>query len=161
MSEIVNQATETELTPVRCCRRNCGGNCAETGTETGTEASDPSAMTLSVFGQLLEPEGIAPAQDFAESGRLICEQTPSIELRAKIRFILNEDIQFDVGAGDDVRRLMRHWRAELSPQIENTDEDLFVSGFADDEASGRSGIGGTDHSAGEPSIRSCVGPGCQ
>ena len=29
---------------------------------------------------------------------------------------------------------MRHWRAELSPQIENSYEDLFVSGFADDEA---------------------------
>ena len=53
-----------------------------------------------------------------------------------------------MGAGDDVRRLMRHWRAELSPQIENTDEDLFVSGFADDEALSRSGIGGTHHSAG-------------
>ena len=92
------------------------------------------AMTLSVFGQLLEPEGIVPAQDYAASGRLICEEAPSIELRAKIRFILNEDIRFDIGAEDEVRRLMRHWRAELSPQIENTDEDLFVSGFADDEA---------------------------
>ena len=93
----------------------------------------PSAMTLAVFGQLLEPEGIVPAQDFAESGRLICEHVPVIELRAKIRFILNEEIQFVVGAADEVRRLMRHWRAELSPQMESTDEDLFVSGFADDE----------------------------
>lgn len=126
MSEMVNQAAEADLD--RSEERS------EHGVDGMLEERDPSAMTLSVFGQLLEPEGIAPAQDFAESGRLICEQTPSIELRAKIRFILNEDIQFDVGAGDDVRRLMRHWRAELSPQIENTDEDLFVSGFADDEA---------------------------
>ena len=51
---------------------------------------ESSAMTLTVFGQLLEPKGIVPAQDFAESGRLICEHTPSIELRAKIRFILRE-----------------------------------------------------------------------
>ena len=36
------------------------------------------AMTLAIFGQLLEPEGIVPAQDFAESSRLICEQPPSI-----------------------------------------------------------------------------------
>ena len=91
-------------------------------------------MTLAIFGQLLEPERIVPAQDFAKSSRLICEQTPSIELRAKIRFILDENILFGIGAADEVRRLMRHWRAELSPQIENTDEELFVSGFADDEA---------------------------
>jgi len=95
---------------------------------------ESSAMTLAVFGQLLEPEGIVPAQDFAESGRLICDHTPSIELRAKIRFILSEKIQFGIGAADEVRRLMRYWRAELSPQIDNTDEDLFVSGFADDES---------------------------
>ena len=93
-----------------------------------------SVMTLAVFGQLLEPQGIVPAQDFAESGRLICEHTPSIELRAKIRFILSEEIQFGIGAADEVRRLMRYWRAELSPQIDNADEDLFVSGFADDES---------------------------
>lgn len=95
---------------------------------------ESSAMTLAIFGQLLEPERIVPAQDFAKSSRLICEQTPSIELRAKIRFILDENILFGIGAADEVRRLMRHWRAELSPQIENTDEELFVSGFADDEA---------------------------
>jgi hypothetical protein len=41
-------------------------------------AEESPAMTLTVFGQLLEPEGIVPAQDFAESSRLICEYTPSI-----------------------------------------------------------------------------------
>ncbi len=102
-------------------------------TENQTTEVEAAAMTLSVFGQLLEPEGIVPAQDFATSGRLICEETPSIELRAKIRFILDEAIHFDLGVADEVRRLMRHWRAELSPQIENTDEELSVSGFADDE----------------------------
>ena len=61
------------------------------------------AMTLAVFGQLLEPEGIVPAQDFAESSRLICEQTPSIELRAKIRFILEERIQFGIRAENEMR----------------------------------------------------------
>ncbi|MBL4571943.1 MAG: Flp pilus assembly complex ATPase component TadA [Gammaproteobacteria bacterium] len=96
--------------------------------------AESSAMTLAIFGQLLEPEGIVPAQDFAKSVRIVCEHAPSIEVRAKIRFILNEEIQFGIASADEVRRLMRHWRAELSPQIENTDEDLFVSGFADDEA---------------------------
>lgn len=91
-------------------------------------------MTLPVFSQLLEPEGIAPAQDFAGSGKLVCDQMPGIELRAKIRFILHEAISFDFGTEDEVRRLMRHWRAELSPQMESDDEDIFVSGFEDDEA---------------------------
>ncbi len=103
-------------------------------TENQTAEVKTAAMTLSVFGQLLEPEAIVPAQDFATSGRLICEAAPGIELRAKIRFILKQPIHFDLGVADEVRRLMRHWRAELSPQIENTDEELFVSDFADDEA---------------------------
>ena len=93
-----------------------------------------SEMTLPVFSQLLEPQGIAPSQDFQESGKLICERLPEIELRAKIRFALNDLVRFNVGSDDEVRRLLRHWRAELSPQIENSDEDIFVSGFEDDEA---------------------------
>ncbi len=93
-----------------------------------------SEMTLRVFSQLLEPQGIAPAQDFQQSGKLICERLPEIELRAKIRFVLNDLVRFKVGSDDEVRRLLRHWRAELSPQIENSDEDIFVSGFEDDEA---------------------------
>ena len=28
---------------------------------------------------------------------------------------------------------MKYWRAELSPEIGNTEEDIFVSGFEDDE----------------------------
>ncbi len=90
-------------------------------------------MSLPVFSQLLEPQGIAPAQDFEESGTLICNHVPSIELRAKIRFILNEIVRFKLGNDDEVRRLLKHWRAELSPQIDSNEEDIFVSGFEDDE----------------------------
>jgi len=90
-------------------------------------------MTLPIFSQLLEPQGIVPARDYAESGRLICVQPPEIETRAKIRFIIQDALKFELGPEDEVRRLMKHWRAELSPQIESSDEDLFVSGFEDDE----------------------------
>jgi len=85
-----------------------------------------------MFGQLLEPEGIAPAQDFNESGELVCNTLPSLELRAKIRYIAGELVKFRRGKGDEVSRLMKYWRAELSPQIDQT-EDVFVSGFEDDE----------------------------
>ena len=90
-------------------------------------------MTLSIFTQLLEPEGIAPAKDFEESGSLICSQLPSIAIRSKVRFIVGEVVRFKVGADEEVRRLMKHWRAELSPQIESNEDDHFVSGFEDDE----------------------------
>ena len=90
-------------------------------------------MTLSIFTQLLEPEGIAPAKDFEESGSLICNQLPSIAIRSKVRFIVGEIVRFKVGADEEVRRLMRYWRAELSPQIESNEDDHFVSGFEDDE----------------------------
>jgi len=92
-----------------------------------------SPMTLSIFTQLLEPEGIAPAKDFEESGSLICNQLPSIAFRSKVRFIVGEIVRFKVGADEEVRRLMRYWRAELSPQIESNEDDHFVSGFEDDE----------------------------
>lgn len=90
-------------------------------------------MTMGVFSQLLEPQGIAPANDYTDSGKLVCSQPPAVELRARIRFVLGEPVSFDVRSEDEVWRLMKHWRAELSPQIESSEEDLFVSGFEDDE----------------------------
>jgi general secretion pathway protein E len=92
-----------------------------------------SPVTLSIFTQLLEPEGIAPAKDFEESGSLICNQLPSIAFRSKVRFIVGHIVRFNVGADEEVRRLMKYWRAELSPQIESNEDDHFVSGFEDDE----------------------------
>ena len=86
-------------------------------------------ITLPVFSQLLEPQGIAPAQDFEETGNLVCNQTPPIETRAKIRYITRELVRFTAASDEEVHRLMKHWRAELSPEIGNTEEEVFVSGF--------------------------------
>ena len=90
-------------------------------------------ITLPIFSQLLEPDGIAPAQDFEESGALICNQIPSEDLRTKIRFIIGQIVHFKLGGDDEVRRLSKYWRAELSPKIEGEDAEVFVSGFEDDE----------------------------
>jgi len=90
-------------------------------------------ITLRVFSQLLEPQGIAPAQDFEKTGKLICSRTPAIEARAKIRYITNEIVRFTAASDEEVSRLMKYWRAELSPEIGNTEEEIFVSGFEDDE----------------------------
>ena len=51
-------------------------------------------ITLPIFSQLLEPSGIAPAQDFEESGELICGQIPEEELRSKVRFIIGQIVCF-------------------------------------------------------------------
>ena len=83
-------------------------------------------ITLPIFSQLLEPEGIAPAQDFAESGKLLCNSLPTIQLRSQIRFIVGGSLEFVLSEDTEVRRMLKHWRAELSPQIEGSDEDIFV-----------------------------------
>lgn len=91
-------------------------------------------IQLASFGQLLEPAGIAPALDYSNSGTLVYAGAPSIELRAQIRFAVDAQISFRRGSDDEVRRLLRHWRAELSPTLESGEEELFVSGFDDDES---------------------------
>ena len=81
-------------------------------------------ITLPIFSQLLEPSGIAPAQDFEKSGELICGQIPEEEVRSKVRFIIGQIVCFKVGEADEVRRLSKYWRAELSPQIEGEEAEL-------------------------------------
>ena len=92
-----------------------------------------SPITLPIFSQLLEPDGIAPSQNFEESGELICSQIPDVQIRAKVRFIIGEIVRFKLGGDDEVRKLSKYWRAELSPRIEGEEADIFVSGFEDDE----------------------------
>ena len=93
-----------------------------------------TAMSLPLFSQLLEPEGMAPAQDFDQSGKLFCNRLPSIQLRSRVRFILGGDISFGLADDAEVSRLTKHWRARLSPTIEGSLADTFVSGFDDDES---------------------------
>jgi len=90
-----------------------------------------SSLTLPIFSQLLEPAGLAPAHDFSSSTQLVYAQIPTIETRAKIRFIIGENVSFRAGSLEEVARLIKHWRAELSPQI--SDEDDSFSGFREDE----------------------------
>jgi general secretion pathway protein E len=90
-------------------------------------------ITLAFFSRLLEPAGIAPAQDFSQSQLLICETLPDSKLRSQVRFIMDQPLRFRIGSVDEVRRLTRFWRAELSPTIDESSDELFVSGFEDDE----------------------------
>lgn len=80
------------------------------------------ALTLPVFSQMLEPAGIAPAQDFADSAQLVYTQVPSIDLRSKVRFIIGDNVVFRAGTAEEVARLIKYWRAELSPEIAASEE---------------------------------------
>ena len=88
-------------------------------------------VTLPMFSQLLEPAGIAPALDYHATGALVFAALPSIEFRSRVRFVVGEQVSFRPGSPEEVSRLIKHWRAELSPQINAEDEAY--SGFREDE----------------------------
>jgi general secretion pathway protein E len=89
------------------------------------------ALTLPVFSQLLEPAGLAPALNFSETGQLVYTDLPSIDYRSRVRFVISNEVTFRAGTSEEVARLIKHWRAELSPQI--ADEDDSFAGFREDE----------------------------
>jgi general secretion pathway protein E len=95
------------------------------------ETSENKAVSLPVFSQLLEPAGLAPALDFNQSGNLVYAQLPAIEFRSKVRFVMGEQVRFRPGSPEEVARLVKHWRAELSPQISEEDGDF--ASFSQDE----------------------------
>jgi general secretion pathway protein E len=91
----------------------------------------PPALSLPVFSQLLEPAGIAPAQNFSESRQLVYTQIPSIDYRARVRFVIGDQVNFRSGTSEEVARLIKYWRSVLSPQI--ADEDDTYAGFSEAE----------------------------
>src|SRR5690606_30672865 len=102
------------------------------GRRGGAVNSTPAfAMSLPVFNQLLEPANMAPALDYRQSGTLVYVDLPAIESRARLRFIVDPRLGFRAGSREEVSRLLRHWRAELSPQIEE-DEGALVA-FQEDQ----------------------------
>jgi len=82
-----------------------------------------ATLTLPLFTQLLSKKGIAPVENFPESPCLVFSEPPDIEDRAKIRFILGQHIRFKVGQEEQIARLIKHWRAKLSPELDGTNDD--------------------------------------
>jgi general secretion pathway protein E len=79
-----------------------------------------NALNLPLFTELLSKKNIAPVEQFPDEPRLMFSTLPDIEDRGKIRFILGSDISFEQGQEDHVARLMKYWRAKLSPELEGT-----------------------------------------
>jgi len=84
-------------------------------------------MTLDLFSRLLLPVNIVPAEDYMNSGVLCYLNAPGHALRARIRFLLKEQatgqqISFLPVEEDQLKRLIKIWRAELAPDIEEAEE---------------------------------------
>lgn len=76
-------------------------------------------LSLPTFTNLLCNNGIVPVENFPESPNMLFSTLPSIENRAKIRFILGREIQFSPASEQEVERLTKHWRAKLSPRLDD------------------------------------------
>ena len=74
-------------------------------------------LDLAIFSSLLVPSNIAPAKDFFDSGQLLCVASPKPDLRARIRYTMGQSVQFLSASEDDVSGLIKHWRAELAPDL--------------------------------------------
>ncbi|OQW92187.1 MAG: general secretion pathway protein GspE [Beggiatoa sp. IS2] len=86
-----------------------------------------NALNILTFTQLLSKKGIAPVEKYPEDARLLFITLPETEDRTKIRFILGPQVRFERGQEDQIERLMKHWRAKLSPELEaegNNAEEL-------------------------------------
>jgi len=80
-----------------------------------------NALSLPLFTQLLSKKGIAPVEDFPNDPRLMFSTLPEIENRAKVRFILGPLVRFERSTEEHVERLIKHWRAKLSPELDGAD----------------------------------------
>lgn len=81
-----------------------------------------NVLNLPLFTQLLSKKGIAPVEGFPRDPRLMFTVLPELEDRAKIRFMLGSNLRFEKAPKDQIARLIKHWRAELSPELEGAGE---------------------------------------
>ncbi|MFK5894185.1 MAG: GspE/PulE family protein [Pseudomonadota bacterium] len=93
-------------------------------------------MTLEIFSRLLLTVNIAPAEDFYSSSELCYISAPGHALRARICFILKQQtsansssnqqlqsppISFKLVEEEELKRLIKFWRAKLAPDLEETE----------------------------------------
>ena len=84
-----------------------------------------SEMTLEIFSRLLLVVNIAPAEDYIDSAVLCYLHAPNHSLRARIRFCLEQadkKISFKQVEEEELKRLIKLWRAKLAPDMQETEE---------------------------------------
>ncbi|MCU7834260.1 MAG: GspE/PulE family protein [gamma proteobacterium symbiont of Taylorina sp.] len=80
-------------------------------------------LDLNIFSDLLIPMRIVPDKDFFQSGKLMVIESPDAALREKIRYTMGQSIEFVLSNDEDVAQLIKYWRAELAPEMGETEED--------------------------------------
>lgn len=81
------------------------------------------ALNLPLFTQLLAKKGIVPVTDFPSTPALLFNELPTIADRAKIRFMLGQNVLFESGSVEKIEQLTKHWRAKLAPELDGADSD--------------------------------------
>ncbi len=81
-----------------------------------------NTLNLPLFTQLLSKKNIVPVEKFPDDPRLVFSNLPDIEDRAKVRFILGPRIRFERAPEEQVSRLIKHWRAQLAPELDESNE---------------------------------------
>ncbi len=91
-------------------------------------------LNLLNFTQLLLPVEVIPADDFNKTGILYFHKLPSIEDRAKIRFIFqHKELTFLSQSEEKINLLIKSWRVKLTPNIDN--EEHALDAFDEDDLS--------------------------
>jgi len=80
-------------------------------------------LDLNIFSELLLPVRIVPDKEFFQSGQLMVVESPDAALREKIRYTMGQAIEFVLSNEEDVAQLIKYWRAELAPEMGETEED--------------------------------------
>ena len=81
-------------------------------------------LSLPVLNQLLEKIEMAPGKDFFENGELFYSSVPAFEELSRLRFLFGHEISFKAANDEEIKTLLKYWRAELSPQFEEQTDDL-------------------------------------
>ncbi len=82
-----------------------------------------NSLTLPLFTQLLSKKNIAPIEQFSTDPCFKFTIPPEVEDRSKIRFILGAYVRFEPASEEVVSRLIKHWRAKLSPDLEGSNNN--------------------------------------
>jgi general secretion pathway protein E len=88
-------------------------------------------LDLDIFSMLLIPMRIVPDKEFFQSGQLLYAEFPNANVREKIRYTMGQSIEFVAANDDEVSQLIKHWRAELAPEMNETAED--TAEFSDED----------------------------
>ncbi len=79
-----------------------------------------NTLNLPLFTYMSE-RGMAPVEDFPDVPCLKFSTLPDCAERSKLRFMLGTHIRFKRGNEEHVKRLIKHWRATLSPELESAE----------------------------------------